>query len=104
MAVFRINYSKVISQANDIEALSRNLDTHIQYLEDLMGQIRTTWKGSASETFLRQCELLKIDMHQRSQDIQDVSNRIKRVANRIHQEDLEAAERARRLAKRLFEN
>ncbi|WP_105614144.1 WXG100 family type VII secretion target [Vallitalea okinawensis] len=102
MARFRINYTRVLSQANDIEGMSSDLGHNVQKLDHLIGFIKTSWKGPASEAFLNQCEMLKEEMNRKSMEIERVSNTVKNVAHRIHEEDLEAAERAKRLASKKF--
>ncbi|WP_261304022.1 WXG100 family type VII secretion target [Paenibacillus andongensis] len=95
---FRINYSQVVSQANHIHDLARNLNTNVSGLENLMQQMKSAWKGPAAEACLKQCELLKTEMNATFRQMEDVSSTIKQVADRIQREDEAAAERARRLS------
>lgn len=95
---FRINYSKVIQQGNGINDLARNLNADIQNLDNFMQQVKVNWKGPASEAYIKQCELLRIEMCSTLRRMQDVSNVIKNTANRIQSEDEAAVERARKLA------
>ncbi len=93
MAQFRINYNKVISQANDISDLSRDMNTEIRKLEDLLSQIKREWYGPASDAFQKQLIMLIADMKTTKYNMSSVSTTIKNVVNRIRQEDELLAER-----------
>ncbi len=92
MAKFRINYNKVISQANDISDLSRDMNTEIRKLEDLLSQIKREWYGPASDAFQKQLIMLIADMKTTKYNMSSVSSTIKNVANRIQREDQRLAE------------
>lgn len=92
MAKFRINYNKVISQANDISDLSRDMNTEIRKLEDLLSQIKREWYGPASDAFQKQLIMLIADMKTTKFNMSSVSSTIKNVANRIQREDQRLAE------------
>lgn len=92
MAKFRINYNKVISQANDISDLSRDMNTEIRKLEDLLSQIKREWYGPASDAFQKQLIMLIADMKTTKYNMSSVSSTIKNVANRIQREDERLAE------------
>ena len=51
MAQFRINHSKVIRQADEMNDLSRDLNAEILRLENLLAQIKREWYGPASDAF-----------------------------------------------------
>ena len=92
MAKFRINYNKVISQANDISDLSRDMNTEIRKLEDLLSQIKREWYGPASDAFQKQLIMLIADMKTTKYNMSSVSSTIKNVANRIQREDQRLAD------------
>lgn len=92
MAKFRINYNKVISQANDISDLSRDMNTEIRKLEDLLSQIKREWYGPASDAFQKQLIMLIADMKTTKYNMSSVSSTIKNVAIRIQREDQRLAE------------
>lgn len=92
MAKFRINYNRVISQANDISDLSRDMNTEIRKLEDLLSQIKREWYGPASDAFQKQLIMLIADMKTTKYNMSSVSTTIKNVANRIQREDERLAE------------
>lgn len=98
MAKFRINYYKVISQANDINQLAGNLNNEIKRLESFQQDIKSNWQGSASDTFLRQTNLLLEDLKKTKYKTANLSSRIKSIALRIQKEDELAVKRARQLA------
>ena len=94
MAINRINYTKVVSQANDIKDLSNDLETEIVKLEALLAQAKNEWYGPASEEFQRQLKMLIADMKTTKYNISSVSTTIKNVAKRIRDEDEEANEKS----------
>ena len=87
LAQFRINYSRVIRQANEINDLSSSLNTEIVKLENLLAQIKREWYGPASEAFQRQLIMLIADMKTTKYNMSSVSSTVKNVANRIQKED-----------------
>lgn len=97
MASFRINYSKVISQANTMNDLSCDLSREISKLENVLNDVRANWKGPASETYQRQLVNLISSMKNTRKRMSNVSSTIKSVANRIQREDERAAEMANKL-------
>lgn len=86
----RIDYSKVVSQANDIKDLSTDLGREISDLENLLARIKREWYGPASDAFQKQLLMLIADMKTTKYNMSSVSSTIKNVANRIREEDEEA--------------
>ena len=87
MAQFRINYNKVVRQANEMSDLSRDLNSEIGKLENLLAQIKREWYGPASAAFQKQLIMLIADMKTTKYNMSSVSSTIKNVANRIQKED-----------------
>lgn len=87
MAQFRINHSKVIRQADEMNDLSRDLNAEILRLENLLSQIKREWYGPASDAFQQQLIMLIADMKTTRYNMSSVSSSIKNVANRIQSED-----------------
>lgn len=87
MAKFRINHSKVIRQADEMNDLSRDLNAEILRLENLLSQIKREWYGPASDAFQQQLIMLIADMKTTRYNMSSVSSSIKNVANRIQSED-----------------
>lgn len=98
MATFRINYSRVMSQANSMNNLSSNLNSEIRKLDNMLNEIKSNWKGPASSAYQLQLNRLIIDMKQTKGKMEAVAGTIKTVARRIQQEDERAAERAKKLS------
>lgn len=86
----RIDYSKVVSQANGIKDLSTDLGREISDLENLLAQIKREWYGPASDAFQKQLLMLIADMKTTKYNMSSVSSTIKNVAKRIREEDEEA--------------
>lgn len=97
MASFRINYSRVISQANTMNGLSYDLLTIIRKLERTYDEVRTHWEGPASKAYQQQLERLICSMKNTQGKMDSVASTIKTVARRIQLEDERAAERAKKL-------
>ena len=87
MAQFRINHSKVIRQADEMTDLSRQINSEIIRLENLLAQIKREWYGPASDAFQQQLIMLIADMKTTRYNMTSVSTSIKNVANRIQNED-----------------
>ena len=49
---YRINYSKVISQANSISDDASQLSSQIKLLEQMEQDCRAVWKGQAADAFI----------------------------------------------------
>ncbi len=92
MAQFRINYNRVINQANDMYDLSSDLNSEIKKLENLLAQVKREWYGPASDAFQKQLIMLIADMKTTKYNMSSVSSTIKNVANRIQREDERLAE------------
>lgn len=97
MAGFRINYPRVISQANSINNLSYELGREIQQLEGILADVKANWVGPASQTYQKQLLMLIADMKSTKFKMSSVSSTIKNVANRIQREDERLAELSKNL-------
>lgn len=95
---FRINYSKVISQANDIAGDASQLDAQIKYLAQLEQDCRSVWKGEAADVFLAKLSELRGEMTRTKNQMTTLASTIKYCADRIQREDEEAARRAAELS------
>ena len=91
MAEFRINYDKVVKQANQINNLSNDLGKEITKLENLLARIKNEWCGPASTEFQKQLIILLQDMRTTRKNMSGISSTIKNVANRIQKEDEQLA-------------
>ena len=87
MAQFRINHSKVIRQADEMTDLSRQINSEIIRLENLLARIKREWYVPASDAFQQQLIMLIADMKTTRYNMTSVSTSIKNVANRIQNED-----------------
>lgn len=67
--------------------LSRDLNSEIGKLENLLAQIKRDWYGPASDAFQKQLIMLIADMKTTKYNMSSVSSTIKNVANRIQKED-----------------
>ena len=91
---YRINHSKVISQANSIANNASELSAQIKILEKLEQECRTVWKGQAADTFISKLSALRTEMTRTKNQMSTLASTIKYCADRIQREDREAEERA----------
>lgn len=91
---FRINYSKVISQANSISNNASDLSIQVNLLTQMEQDIRSAWKGEAADAFLSRLSLLKNNISKTRQQMADLASTIKYCAERIQREDEETNRRA----------
>lgn len=94
MATFRINYDKVISQADSIEDLAGDLQRRITELNDLQSLVRKEWVGPASSAFQRKLSTLISEMRSTQSDMDSVASKIKKTARSIQKEDERLAREA----------
>ena len=87
MSIYRINYNKVVGQANQISDLASDLNNEIAKLEGLLDRIKREWYGPASEAFQGQLLSLIADMKTTRYNMNSVSTSIKNVASKIQRED-----------------
>lgn len=92
--IYRINYSKVISQANSISANADELAAQIRMLDQIEQECRRCWKGQAADVFITKLHTLRNEMNRTRTQISNLSSTIKYCADKIQKEDREAAERA----------
>jgi len=96
---YRINYSKVISQANSISDNANSLNTQVSQLLELEQDIRAAWIGQAAETFLSRLSTLRGEVTRTRQQMVNLASTIKYCADKIQREDEEAERRAAALKK-----
>lgn len=92
MAKFRINYDKVINQANDMWYLADDLRRCITDLNN--AQASNGWDGPAAQTFRRKLSALISDMQQTKTDIETVVGKIRTTAKNIQAMDERLAREA----------
>lgn len=91
---YRINYSKVISQANSISDDASQLSSLIKLLEQMEQDCRAVWKGQAADAFISKLSTLRSEMNRTRSQMSNLASMIKYCADRIQREDREAEERA----------
>ncbi len=97
MARVRINYSRIISQVNNITELADDYEREIRKLDQMEQSVKMNWEGPAATAFLIQSNYLREEMYKNYQRMLKVSETIRNVASRIKREDEEVAERAKQL-------
>jgi len=97
---YRINYSKVISQANSISENAAQLSAQIKLLSQMEQDCRSIWKGQAADTFIAKLSALKNEMTRTRTQMSNLASTIKYCADRIQREDQEAERRAAALKSR----
>lgn len=94
---YRINYYKVISQANSIANNASELSAQIKLLNQLEQDCRAIWKGQAADAFISKLNALRTEMNRTKNQMSNLSSTIKYCADRIQHEDRQAEERAKAL-------
>lgn len=95
---YRINHSKVVSQADSIKDDADQLNTQIRLLNQLAQECRLCWKGDAADVFLLKLDQLKTEMTRTRIQMTNLASTIKYCADRIQREDEEAERRAATLS------
>lgn len=94
---YRINYSRVISQADAIADDASELSAQIKLLNQLEQDCRAIWKGQAADAFISKLNALRTEMNRTKNQMSNLSSTIKYCADRIQREDRQAEERAKAL-------
>lgn len=94
---YRINYTKVVSQANSISNEASQFASQIKLLEQIEQDCRLVWKGQAAETFIRKLNTLRSEMIRTRSQMSNLASTIRYCADRIQREEREIEERAKTL-------
>ncbi len=95
---YRINYSKVMSQARAINEQAERLAAQVKTLAQMEQECRTAWKGEAATVFINKLTNLRGEMNRTRMQMSTLADTIEYCANRIQREDEEAARRAAALS------
>lgn len=87
MAQYRIKYSTILRKSKDVHDLAEDLNDEILKLEDLQRTLQREWAGAASDEFRAKLNSLIRNVGETRWRIENLSNTIRRVADRIQQED-----------------
>ena len=99
--LMRINYSKVISQADSISENAKQLSEQIKRLKQLEQECQSVWKGQAANTFIRKLEMLHSEMERTKVQMADLASTIRYCADTIQQQDRRTLEELSALKSRL---
>lgn len=91
---YRINYSKVVSQANSISGNADQLSVQIRLLDQIEQECRSIWKGEAADVFISKIRSLRSEMDKTRFKMLNLASTIQYCADRIQSEDRAAEERA----------
>lgn len=91
---YRINYAKVISQADAVVEGASEVSAQIRLLEQIEQNCRAAWKGQAAEVFIARLGALRTEMNRTKNQMSTLAATIKYCADRIQREDQQAEERA----------
>ena len=73
---YRINYSKVISQANSISDDASQLSSLIKLLEQMEQDCRAVWKGQAADAFISKLSTLRSEMNRTRSQMSNLASTI----------------------------
>ena len=91
---YRINHSKVISQANSIADNASELSAQIRLLEQIEQDCRSAWKGQAADIFITKLSTLRTEISRTKNQMSTLASTIKYCADRIQRADRRAEEQA----------
>lgn len=93
----RINHEKVIKQARAISEIAKDLQKCEQLIRKSDEVCGSAWKSEAANVFRIKLYDLEHEIGLTSGNIDNLARVIKYCADRIEEEDMEAAKKARRL-------
>ena len=96
--ISRINYSKVIKQANSISDDADDLKAVIVKLTKYKAQCQSAWKGETADAFVARLDELITQMSRTRIQMEDLAVTITECADLIKKEDEQAAENAASLS------
>lgn len=89
------NYTQAINKANELSAVTGDLDKAIEDLDAAITFIKNNWESNNSKTFLAKCIKEKQKIADTKQDIIKASNTIKSMADKVKEAELRALAIAR---------
>lgn len=98
MSKYRINYSQVISQVQEISSLCDELQSQILQLQSVRNQTSRFWKSEASIVFDMKIGSIIDELTRTRNQMINLNKTIKYCADRIQKEDEEQAQKAAALA------
>lgn len=94
---FRINYVKVISQANEISSLADELKSQATALNSQIAEVKSIWEGDAASETLKQMEKMRASILANAQKMDSLASTIRSIALMIQREDEAKAAAAKKL-------
>lgn len=94
---FRINYSKVLSQADSISENARELSLQLKLLAQIEQDCKVAWQGEAANVFLAKLSELKDNVSRTSSKMSALASTIKYCAEQIRRADESANKSAANL-------
>jgi WXG100 family type VII secretion target len=94
---YRIDYDKVIRQADSIARNADDLAKQINQVNVLEQDFRSSWKGQASDTFISRLQTLRTEMSRTRTQMSNLASTIRYCAEGIQREDDAARRRAEAL-------
>lgn len=91
---YRINHSKVISQANAVASDADEFSNLIKLIEKMELDCKSVWKGQAADAFIAKLSTLRAEMNRTKKQMSSLASTIKYCADRIQREDYEAEKKA----------
>lgn len=95
---YRINYTKVISQAQSIDNSATELSALVRQLENMEVDCRAAWKGQTADVFTNKLNTLISEMKSTRRQMTNLASTIRTCAERIENEDRRLEELAESLA------
>lgn len=83
----RINYDKVLRQIGEIRQLAGDTKKVAEELNSTMTETTRVWKSDAANSFLGECEIIRVSIVGTANSMENLANSINSVAGKIQNED-----------------
>jgi WXG100 family type VII secretion target len=101
LAILNFNYDKARQQAQRVEETADQLRALANnQMANAIASINASWDGESSNLFLRHCEETRARMLTRANELTEIASRIRKVAQILHDAEMEAKRKMEELARR----
>lgn len=93
LATIKINFSRAIHQADELESLSKKLKSLSESdMESALQSLNHAWTGEAAEQYLQKGRQLENKINKNAAQLQDVSRALRNAAQAIYNAEMKAWE------------
>lgn len=85
------NYNKAISQAQELEGISKRLKTAANdTMEDILNDVHAAWKSDSTPLYIKKGRKVEDDIRTTATNLANISQAIRTIAQRIRDAELDA--------------